>query len=141
MAGILQNPNLVGLPRQAVLGNAWPFSGFLQNVDDTFSRSDSATTWSLSVQKDLSDDVMLYVAAATGYKAGGFNSTSGDTGDMRAFDKDDIATRAITHTDFTLAAMLCRPCFLIIFLIGFRGKNDRRPEPTGETHKEKYFHA
>ena len=89
LAGILQNPNLVGLPRQAVLGNAWPFSGFLQNVDDTFSRSDSATTWSLSVQKDLSDDVMLYVAAATGYKAGGFNSTSGDTGDMRAFDKTE----------------------------------------------------
>jgi outer membrane receptor protein involved in Fe transport len=89
LAGILQNANLVGLPRQAVLGNAWPFSGFLQNVDDTFSRSDSATTWSLSVQKDLSDDVMLYVAAATGYKAGGFNSTSGDTGDMRAFDKTE----------------------------------------------------
>jgi outer membrane receptor protein involved in Fe transport len=58
---------------------------FLQNVDDTFSRSDSATTWSLSLQKDLSEDVMLYVAAATGYKAGGFNSTSGDTGDAEKF--------------------------------------------------------
>ena len=89
LAGLLGNPAIVGLPRQAVLGNAWPFSGFLQNVDNNFSRSDSATTWSLSVQKDLSDDVMLYAAAATGYKAGGFNSTSGDTGDMREFDKTE----------------------------------------------------
>ena len=89
LAGLLGNPAIVGLPRQAVLGNAWPFSGFLQNVDNNFSRSDSATTWSFSVQKDLSDDVMLYAAAATGYKAGGFNSTSGDTGDMRAFDKTE----------------------------------------------------
>ena len=65
------------------------YASFLQNVDNKFSRSDSATTWSFSVQKDLSEDVMLYAAAATGYKAGGFNSTSGDTGDMRAFDKTE----------------------------------------------------
>jgi iron complex outermembrane receptor protein len=89
LAGLLQQPGLVGLPRQMVLGDNWPFSGFLQNVDNTFTRSDSATTWSLSVQKDLSEDIMLYVAAATGYKAGGFNSTSGATGDARNFDKTE----------------------------------------------------
>ena len=89
LAGVLQQPGLVGLPRQMVLGDNWPFSGFLQNVDNTFTRSDSATTWSLSVQKDLSEDIMLYVAAATGYKAGGFNSTSGATGDARNFDKTE----------------------------------------------------
>ena len=89
LANLLQSPGVAGFPRQAVLGNRWPFSGFLQNVDDTFTRSDSSTTWSLSVQKDLSEDVMLYVAAATGYKAGGFNSTSGATGDARNFDKTE----------------------------------------------------
>ena len=89
LAGLFQQPGLVGLPRQMVLGDNWPFSGFLQNVDNTFTRSDSATTWSLSVQKDLSEDIMLYVAAATGYKAGGFNSTSGATGDARNFDKTE----------------------------------------------------
>ena len=89
LASTLGMPSLAGLPRQVVLGDAWPLSAFLQNIDGTFTRSDSATTWSLSVQKDLSDDVMLYASAATGYKAGGFNSTSGDTGDMRAFDKTE----------------------------------------------------
>ena len=89
LASTLGMAALAGLPRQVVLGDAWPLSAFLQNIDGTFTRSDSATTWSLSVQKDLSDDVMLYASAATGYKAGGFNSTSGDTGDMRAFDKTE----------------------------------------------------
>ena len=89
LAATLGMPSLAGVPRQVVLGGSWPYSAFLQNVGDTYTRSDSATTWSLSVQKDLSDDVMLYASAATGYKAGGFNSTSGDTGDMREFDKTE----------------------------------------------------
>jgi iron complex outermembrane receptor protein len=89
LAATLGMPSLAGAPRQAVLGDAWPYSAFLQNIDSTFTRSDSASTWSFSMQKDLSDDVMLYASAATGYKAGGFNSTSGDTGDMREFDKTE----------------------------------------------------
>ena len=52
-----------------------------------FSRDDSSTTWSLSVQKDIKEDVMLYARAATGYKPGGFNSTFGLTADTRGFDK------------------------------------------------------
>ena len=42
---------------------------------------------SLSLQKDLADDVMLYAACATGYKSGGFNTTAGERGHMRDFER------------------------------------------------------
>ena len=91
IAGLLGQPQLAGstVPRQLVLGDNWPLSAFLQNVDDVFERTDSATSWSLSVQKDIADDIMVYASAATGYKSGGFNSTSGDTGDAREYDKTE----------------------------------------------------
>lgn len=85
LAGMLGNPQLIGAPRQAVLGNAWPYSSFMQNVNEVFSRDDSSTTWSASIQKDLSEDIMIYASAATGYKAGGFNSTSGEDDMIRGY--------------------------------------------------------
>ena len=42
------------------------------------SKEKNSTTYSLSLQKDLSDDVMVYTSYATGFKSGGFNSTGGD---------------------------------------------------------------
>ncbi len=78
IANSVNQPALAGqtLPRQLILGNSWPLSALLANVDDDFSRTHSATTWSLSAQKDLSDGVMLYAAASTGSKAGGFNTNA-----------------------------------------------------------------
>ncbi|WP_293453459.1 TonB-dependent receptor [Phenylobacterium sp.] len=42
----------------------------------TGKRVDKDTTWSLGAQYDLTDGVMAYVIAGTGYKDGGFNSRS-----------------------------------------------------------------
>ena len=96
IAGLLGQPQLAGstVPRQLVLGDNWPLSAFLQNVDDVFERTDSATSWSLSVQKDIADDIMIYASAATGYKSGGFNSTSGDTGELNPPDLKPVAADA-----------------------------------------------
>ena len=80
---------IAGFPRQAVFEDLWPFNSFLQKVDDTFSRDDSATTWSASIQKDLSENIMIYASAATGFKAGGYNSTSGEDDMQRGFDKTE----------------------------------------------------
>ena len=89
-AGIGQ-PQLAGqtLPRQALFGASSFLNGVLQAVDQEFERSDSATTWSLSIEKDLRDKVMIYASAATGYKSGGFNSTSGLDNLSRAFNKTE----------------------------------------------------
>ena len=62
------------------IGKNFPFSifsfnGFLNNVDDTFSRNVTSTTYSVSLQKDIQEDVMLYASVATGFKSGGFNAT------------------------------------------------------------------
>ncbi len=37
-------------------------------------REENSVTWSANLQWDASDDVMLYASAASGFKAGGFNS-------------------------------------------------------------------
>ena len=91
LAAGIGRPELAGqtLPRQALFGNASFLNGVLQQVDQDFDRSDNATTWSLSLEKDLRDDIMIYASAATGYKSGGFNSTSGLDNLSRAFDKTE----------------------------------------------------
>ena len=90
LANFLGNPAIVGLPRQAILGNdGWILNSFMNLVDKTYSREDDSSTWSASIQKDLSDNVMLYASAATGFKAGGFNSVSGETADERSYDKTE----------------------------------------------------
>jgi len=89
IAAALQQPALAGatVARQLIVAPNWPLNAVSQDVDAVFSRDDSSTTWSLSVQKDIKEDVMLYARAATGYKPGGFNSTFGLTADTRGFDK------------------------------------------------------
>jgi iron complex outermembrane receptor protein len=62
------------IPRQMTAAQ-WPINGFLNNVDDTFSRNVTSTTYSVSLQKDIQEDVMLYASVATGFKSGGFNAT------------------------------------------------------------------
>ena len=79
MANALGQPAMAGqtVPRQATAA-AWPLNGFMNPVDGEFKREKNSTTYSLSLQKDLSDDVMVYTSYATGFKSGGFNSTGGD---------------------------------------------------------------
>ena len=91
MATAFDRPELAGVtaPRQTLLNDTHFLTGVLQNVDQIFTRGDTAITWSLSMEKDLRDDIMLYVSAATGYKSGGFNSTSGLDNLSRAFDKTE----------------------------------------------------
>ncbi|MCW5759485.1 MAG: TonB-dependent receptor, partial [Phenylobacterium sp.] len=43
-------------------------------------RNEDKITWSATVQYDLTDDVMGYVLAATGYKTGGYNARSAAAG-------------------------------------------------------------
>ena len=86
---------IAGLPRQAVFEDLWPFNSFLQKVDDKFSRDDNSTTWSASIQKDLSENIMMYASAATGFKAGGYNSTSGEDDMQRGFDKTETTNLEI----------------------------------------------
>ena len=57
LAGLLQQPGLVGLPRQMVRGDSWTLRGVLQNGDNTFTRAESDTKRSLSGQKDLSEEI------------------------------------------------------------------------------------
>ena len=57
-------------------------------VDDEFKREKNSTTYSISLQKDLADDVMVYTSYATGFKSGGFNSTGGDDSYPREY-KDE----------------------------------------------------
>lgn len=42
--------------------------------DPGMTRSEDSLTWSLNAQWDISENSMLYSSAATGFKAGGFNS-------------------------------------------------------------------
>jgi len=78
IAAALGNP-LAGstIPRQMIAA-AWPLNGFMNPVDDKFTREKNSTTYSISLQKDLADDVMVYTSYATGFKSGGFNTTGGD---------------------------------------------------------------
>jgi iron complex outermembrane receptor protein len=89
IATALGNPALAGstIPRQMVASN-WPLNAFMNPVDDLFKREKDSTTYSISLQKDLADDVMVYTSYATGFKSGGFNSTGGDDSYPREY-KDE----------------------------------------------------
>lgn len=65
------------VPRQLTAAQ-WRFNGFLNNVDDTFTRNTTSTTYSMSLQKDLEEDIMVYASYSTGFKSGGFNATGED---------------------------------------------------------------
>jgi outer membrane receptor protein involved in Fe transport len=65
--------------------------------DPGMSRDEDSFTWSLNAQWDANDDTMLYASAATGFKAGGFNSfymglpqgMGADSNDA-AFDEEEV---------------------------------------------------
>ena len=65
------------VPRQ-MTASQWRLNAFLNNVDDTFARNTTSSTHSVSLQKDLQEDVMVYVSYSTGFKSGGFNATGED---------------------------------------------------------------
>lgn len=45
----------------------------------TGTREDNFTDWKLGLEKDISDTVMIYAQAATGFRPGGVNPFNGDT--------------------------------------------------------------
>lgn len=55
-----------------LLGEMTPHA--FTDSDPGMTRSKDNFTWSVNFQYDLTDDVMTYASAATGYKAGGYNS-------------------------------------------------------------------
>ena len=90
MANALGQPGMAGqtVPRQATAA-AWPLNSFMNPVDEEFKREKNSTTYSLSLQKDLSDDVMVYTSYATGFKSGGFNSTGGNDSYPREYNDEE----------------------------------------------------
>ena len=56
-------------------------------------RDDSKTTWFANVNWNVTEDIMLFATASTGYKSGGFNSQSGGRvplGEARIFAPEDV---------------------------------------------------
>ncbi|MDJ0879989.1 MAG: TonB-dependent receptor [Halieaceae bacterium] len=68
-----QNPETNPEALAAVLLGEFTTHSFTSN-DPGMSRDDEAFTWSFNVQYDLTPDAMVYGSAATGFKAGGYNS-------------------------------------------------------------------
>jgi iron complex outermembrane receptor protein len=55
-------------------------------------RNEDKITWSATVQYDLTDDIMAYALAATGYKTGGYNARSAAVGVPVEFDAENSET-------------------------------------------------
>ncbi len=57
-------------------GNGFVFDRLLfkPNPSRKLDRSESKVTWSVNTRYNVSDDVMLFATAATGFKSGGFNA-------------------------------------------------------------------
>jgi iron complex outermembrane receptor protein len=55
-----------------------PLSGFYNVLPQTFTQDFDATTGSLSLSYDLSEDSMVYVSWSQGFKSGGFNQRFND---------------------------------------------------------------
>ena len=69
-----------------ILGNADPALAF--NISDNWT----AFTPSVSLQKEFSDQVMGYVSANRGYKAGGFNGRANAATEISAFEPEYVWT-------------------------------------------------
>jgi len=68
-----QNPATNPEALAAVLLGEFTPHAFTDN-DPGMSRNEDSFTWSFNVQYDITPDAMVYGSAATGFKAGGFNS-------------------------------------------------------------------
>lgn len=72
------------------------FSAALPALNGTFAfnASDSwnATTPSLSIQKKLNEQSMIYASANRGFKSGGFNGRANSAADVSAFDPETVWT-------------------------------------------------
>ncbi|MBT4523064.1 MAG: TonB-dependent receptor [Halieaceae bacterium] len=58
--------------------------------DPGLSRDEDSFTWSLNAQWDATDNTMVYASAATGFKAGGFNSFFMGLPQGRGADSNDV---------------------------------------------------
>jgi len=65
---------------------------FPNNPVGALTRSETKPTYSLGVQYDLTDDILLYVMGGTGYKTGGFNARSAPVGTPVEFDAENSDT-------------------------------------------------
>jgi outer membrane receptor protein involved in Fe transport len=70
--------------------------------DPGMSRSEESFTWSFNAQWDVTSDVMAYASAATGFKAGGFNSyymgraqNGGADSNEAAFEEEEVTAYEI----------------------------------------------
>jgi iron complex outermembrane recepter protein len=75
------------------------------NYDD-LKRDEESFTWSLNIQYDVTEDIMAYASASTGFKAGGFNSFymgrgplhvdgAGDDSSEAEFEEEEVLTYEI----------------------------------------------
>ena len=62
------------------------------NLIGDVSRKEDKLTWSANTKYDLTDRVMVFATAATGFKSGGFNSRRLNVGDPFAFEPENSTT-------------------------------------------------
>jgi len=57
-------------------GNSFVFDRILfpENIPGNLARKEDKVTWSLNTRYQVTDEVMLFAASATGFKSGGFNA-------------------------------------------------------------------
>ena len=67
-------------------------AAFPINPEQTLSRNDQKLTWSAGAQYDLTQGVMAYAIAATGFKDGGFNARQTAAGTPLAFAPETSTT-------------------------------------------------
>lgn len=93
-----QNPQTNPQALASVLLGEFTTHGFTDS-DPGMKRDEESFTWSLNLQYDFTEDMMGYVMAATGFKAGGFNSfymgiprgLGADSGEVD-FDDEEVTT-------------------------------------------------
>lgn len=89
------NPLTIGLAQGVGEFTTHHFS----SDDDGMSRDEESLTWSANLQWDVNQDIMAYISASTGFKAGGFNSfymgqaggNGADSNDA-SFDEEEVIT-------------------------------------------------
>ncbi|HEX3366229.1 TonB-dependent receptor [Phenylobacterium sp.] len=78
--------NATGVPASPTFIGSFP----LENQPN-LKRTDHSTTWTAGAQYDLTEGVMAYATAATGFKDGGFNARAAATGPF-TFDPETVTS-------------------------------------------------